>query len=68
MSTCKTIPPTMEAVKEYIRPYYWFEEVTDDIQVVPYLDRPDTRINWDKTYIVLADGLPIAWTDGPLEE
>lgn len=30
---------------------------------------PDTRIGWDKTYLVTVKGVgPVGYTDGPLEE
>lgn len=36
----------------------------EDVSVKPYADNPDTRIGWDKTYIVMVEGWgPFGFTD-----
>lgn len=38
----------------------------DQLTVTLYVDEPDTRIGWEKTYIVEVPGLgPVGFTDGP---
>jgi len=69
METCKLIPPTLEAVKQYFRdtekgiPYT--EEDLSTVKVTYYSDA-DPRINWKEVYIVQIAGRVVAWTNGPV--
>lgn len=68
MAECVELPSTMEALRAHIagQNYGWLDP--DTIEVQPYSDRPDYRIGWERTYIVMAtwrDGvrLPVGFTD-----
>ena len=39
-----------------------------EITIEPYCDRPDNRIQWERTCIVLNDGHPIGFTDSMLDK
>lgn len=69
METLAEIEPTLACVRQYLKAGKVFGYVSSSpVKVVLYTDRPDSRIGWDKTYIVLVDDLPYAFTDGPLQE
>lgn len=65
MATVEEIEPTLEAVRAYLErdrdPR--FQPPIGMIKVKPY--GYDERIDWD-THIVVVDGVPMGWTDGPL--
>ena len=69
MLSAEEIEPTLAAVEDYIRRHT--DEPLHDVTVEPYVARPDTRIGWQCTYIIMAtwrDGQrsPFGFTDGPL--
>jgi hypothetical protein len=69
METMAEIEPTLAGVRQYFRerkPYGYTSRST--LEVKPYGSGPDTRIGWDSVYIVLVNGLPYGFTDGPIKE
>lgn len=56
------------ALVQHLREYFkeWFDVVPDKVKLERYGDGPDTRIGWDKVFIVTIDGFgPVGFTDGP---
>jgi hypothetical protein len=39
----------------------------EEVEVTPYQNTPDRRIDWDQTHIVTVMGQAVGFTDGPLE-
>ncbi len=78
MTTCKEIPPTLEAVEAFCHKHTsassgWYGPPLKNYTVEPYALEGDPRIGWEHVYIIMAewpDGVraPVGWTDGPLEE
>ena len=61
MAECVELPATLEAVAKHV-----MSDIAD-IEVRPYLDLPDKRIDWNSTFIVMHRKLgPMGFTDGPL--
>lgn len=63
METLVTVEDRAELVehcKKLLEPYSGWVDFwkirTDELEIKPYMDRPDTRIGWDKTYIVTIPG------------
>lgn len=70
METCKEIPATKEAVKQYFREIFnqlSFNETSLETLKVEYYSGEDTRIGWKQTYVVLVENYPYAFTDGPIQ-
>lgn len=68
MRSMVEIPATLEAVKRQLRIEAGglpFPEPMH-VEVKRYCDRPDTRIGWERTYLVTVDGAAVAYTDGPV--
>lgn len=69
METLAVIEPTLAAVRQYLKAGKVYGYVSSSpVKVKLYADSPDPRIGWDKTYIVLVNDLPYAYTDEPLQE
>jgi hypothetical protein len=69
METLAEIEPTAAAVRQYLKERRAGGFVTSlPLKVVPYGTGPDTRIGWERVYIVLVNDLPYGFTDGPLQE
>jgi len=59
MATMEEIEPTMKALVEFIQDELlgWGISITKDrVHVFLYMDTPDDRIGWDKTYMVCIGG------------
>lgn len=69
METLAEIEPTEAAVRAYLKAGgAWGYTSRSTLEVKPYGTGPDTRIGWDSVYIVLVNGLPYGFTDGPIED
>lgn len=72
MAECVTLEPTLEALKEHLSSESeWFDPET--IEVKEYVNRPDERIGWDRTFLVMAkwktgEISPVGMIDQMLEE
>lgn len=70
LATVRWVPATKKGLRDYFKeiskllPYT--DEQLDNIELKLYLDEGDSRIDWDKVYVVLIDGMPVGFTDGPL--
>lgn len=63
MCTAEVIEPTLEAIQQYLMRNGYSEVHQKNISVEKYSERPDQRIGWDRTCLVLVNGYPAAMTD-----
>lgn len=66
MQTLEEIENTIAAVHAYVCRHITGWAPEGPVVVVRYDDAPDERIGWNATWLVRADGSPIAFTDGPV--
>lgn len=70
METEATIPANLKSIRHYLlsRSDLWIDKDLPNLKVESYCDRVDTRINWNKTYIVLVDNNPVAFCSDMVKE
>lgn len=69
MQSAEVISATRSAVAAYLRRHDVWGFISDaQIEVRAYADRLDERNKWEHTYILLLDGQPAGFTDGPIQE
>lgn len=68
MQTAEKIEPTLEAIRDYFtrRQVFGYDELSR-IVVEEYSNRPDGRIGWPCTYLVLLNDKPVAMTSCDLK-
>lgn len=58
----KTIPATQEEINKF----FSMEWEGEEFSVEPYSDRPDNRISWPCTWIVMGKGGPVGFCSGDI--
>lgn len=66
METVKECAPTIAAVTELVVKSTGGTAIPSDVAVRLYDKRPDERIGWDQTYIVMVNGYPWGFCDSPV--
>lgn len=67
LATKEKIEGTRASVVEYLNKYIGVKDSeVDSINVEPYGDSPDTRVGWEKVFLVKTGGMALAFCDSPL--